>query len=133
MVDGGSFTPKWEGDFKDFDVVVKYDPSFEANILSFSMVVDAADSVNYDKVFDQYEVSVGDDQYVFERYNGVYVCDFSCKLSAFVTTAEQNEKQYSPREVKAARGVRELMRIRGLASSSEMIRAIKSGSILNCQ
>jgi hypothetical protein len=121
-VDGGLFTPKWEGDFKDFDVLVKYDPSFEANILSFSMVVDATDSVIYDKFFDQYEVSEGDIQYVFERYNGVYVCDFSPKLSIFVMTAEQNEKQFTPREVKAARGVRELMRIRGLDSSDQELK-----------
>ena len=47
-------------------------------------------------------------------------------------TVAQNEARFSPREIKGARGVRELMRIRGVTSNAEIIRMIKSGGILNC-
>ena len=134
-VNGGAFVPEWEGEFAPFPVPVMYSESFEANIVAFSDVADKADTVWYNKVMKQFEIAVDGELYVFELYNGVYVHDFSpdrIKATALFATAEENERRFSPREVKAAKDVREYMRTRGLASSSEMIRSIKSGSILNC-
>ena len=84
----------------------------------------------------QFEVNTGSKQFVFERYNNVFVCDFSPaaveRLYAFISTVDENERLFPAAEVKSAKGVRELMRRHGLTSSSEMIRMLKSGAILNC-
>ena len=81
-------------------------------------------------------MNTGSKQFVFERYNNVFVCDFSPaameRLHAFTSTVDENESLFPVAEVKSAKGVRELMRRRGLTSSSEMIRMLKSGAILNC-
>ena len=114
----------------------KYDKeNFRANILSVVLVRDHH-YVNYKYELDQHDIVVGDRVYTFERYNGIYVRDVSPEresLHVMVTTVETNEGKYTPREVKSARGVRELMRIRGLTSTQEMIRMIRSGGLLNCE
>ena len=99
------------------------------------MVNETADVLYFNRELNQFEVCYGSYYFVFERYNGVYVCDFSAERvarSILVATVSDNESQYTAAEVKSARGVRELMRIRGVTSSSEMLRMIKSGNILNC-
>ena len=44
----------------------------------------------------------------------------------------ENESLFTPSEVQSAKRVHELMLMRILTSSSEMVRMIKTGSILNC-
>jgi len=76
-VNGDSFVPEWEGEFAPIPVPVMYSDSFEANIVAFSDIADKADAVWYNKVMQQFEIAVDGELYVFERYNGVYVHDFS--------------------------------------------------------
>ena len=134
-IEGGEFVPEWEGDLVELGMTVKYDKRFAANIVALSSMRDTADNVYFCKEQDQFEVYIDSNCFAFERYNGVYVCDLKperVKGTVLVTTAVKNEAMFSPREVKAARGVRELMMIRGLTSMSEMQRLLMSGAILNC-
>ena len=135
-VEGSTFIPEFSATFSAFNMEAKYDKeNFRANILSVGFVRDHH-YVNYNYELDQYDIVVGDRVYTFERYNGIYVRDFLPEresLHVMLTTVETNEGKYIPREVKSARGIRKLMRIRGLTSTQEMIRMIRSGGLLNCE
>ena len=60
-------------------MTVKCDKKLSAIIFSFSLLKDVADDVQYCQELDHFEVQCGNYCFVFERYNNVYVCDFSTK------------------------------------------------------
>ena len=135
-IEGSDFVPRSQAVFTDLDLEVKLDARAQANILSFSILREKY-QLRYDAYYDQFEVLKPPLVFVFENYDGIYARDFSERAKAImyktmISTVEGNEALYTPREVKAAKGVREFMIVRGLTSDSEMIRMIKSGGILNC-
>ena len=135
-IGGDEFVPRFEASFTDLDIEVKLDNRAQANIISFSLVCKKY-SVKYDEYSDEFLVYKPPYVYVFENYDGIYARYFSeqAKLMMYktlITTVQDNEALYTPREVRAARDVREFMIVRGLTSNAEMIRMINSGGILNC-
>jgi len=106
-IDGGEFVPEREGEMLELGVTVKCDPKFAANILSFTMVNETADVLYFNRELNQFEVCYGSYYFVFEKYNGIYACDFSeanVARSILVATVSDNEAQYTAAEVKSARG-----------------------------
>ena len=74
---------------------------------------------------------------MFQNYDGICARYFSeqaelMMYKTLITTVQGNEALYTPREVRAARDIREFMIVKGLTSNAEMIRMINSGGILNC-
>ena len=106
---GSNMVPKFEAVMKELELDVKYDPDFMANIVSFAALEDAGYQITYIPWLHQFEVNTGSKQFVFERYNNVFVCDFSPaameRLHAFISTVDENERLFPAAEVKSAKGV----------------------------
>ena len=110
------------------------------NILSFGNVVDDCYSVKYNDSADQFIVrpTRESDAYVFQRdsNSNIYVCDTGnviTQVAVGVTTVAENLKKYTRREVKRAELAREYLRRADYMSAGQLIHAINSGKIKNCQ
>ena len=109
------------------------------NILSFGDVVDGAHKVTYDTNNDIFRVQ-------YRRYGETFVFtrDKSTNLythevgktgrySIGVETVQDNMKKYTKREVKQAKLAREYVRRANFISEGQLIRAINTGKIKNCE
>jgi hypothetical protein len=132
---------------------VWYDPRVMANVWSFSEAKDAY-KIDYDNRTNTFTVNVNKKVKLkfVNKAGGLYIHDASHLVprdsATEVQVAERhrdfpgevvqantvtdNEQLFSPRQVKAAREARELMRRLGFVSSKDEAAMVNSGSILNC-
>ena len=131
---GGKIEASMVADFGTFGQVY-YHPKSIANILSFSDAVKKYD-VEYDRSEDIFKLTnrTSGKLFKFVQKNKLYAWNPAQDNHAtvIVQTVEDNRKQFTKRELKAAEGARQAFIRLGRPSTKDFVELVRSGKLLHC-
>jgi hypothetical protein len=93
-------------------------------------------NIGYDEDNDVFNLNINNNIHEFKASNGLYIHDYESSIESMfnqgvITTVEDNEKEYTKRQVQDANTARDLIRKLGYTSNADTAKLLSNGSIIN--